>query len=219
MSWRWCRRLPGSALPTPPPERLDHLTFVLPVATIAVQSHQLWCQSQQLREFTYVPEILETLEAPGTPPFLDRPTVEVLFGVRRRQAIQLLRRFGGYQVGRAFLVPRKAVIGFLRDPPRWRAAADEKGRFERVANTLGQARRELRQPRIPIPAPTEALAMELAGLPSGIRLETGQLIIQFERPVELLEKLFALSQALTHDYEAFERSWNAAGQAAGGAMK
>ena len=159
-----------------------------------------------------VPEILETLEAPGTPPFLDRPTIEVLFGVRRRQAIQLLGRFGGYKVGRAFLVPREAVVGFLREPQRWRAAAEEKGRFERVANALGEARSELQQRRIPIPAQTETRQMEFAGLPPGIRLEPAQLTIQFQTPVELLEKLFALSQALTNDYETFERSWIAAGQ-------
>ena len=152
-----------------------------------------------------VPEILETLEAPGTPPFLDRPTVEVLFGVRRRQAIHLLRRFGGYQVGKTFLVPREAVVRFLRDPQRWSAAADEKGRFARVANALGEARSELQQRRMPIPAQKETLAMEFAGLPPGIRLEPGQLVIQFERPVELLEKLFALSQAFANDYETFER--------------
>ena len=153
----------------------------------------------------YVPEILETLEAPGTPPFLDRPTVEVLFGVRRRQAIHLLRHFGGYQVGKTFLAPREAVIRFLRDPLRWRAATDEKGRFERVASALGEARTELRQRRIPIPAQTETLQMEFAGLPPGIRLETGQLVIQFAGPVELLEKLFALSQAFANDYASFER--------------
>ena len=152
-----------------------------------------------------VPEILETLEAPGAPPFLDRPTIEVFFGVRRRQAIHLLRRFGGYKVGKAFLVPREAVIGFLRDPQRWRAAADEKGRFERVASALGQARSELQQRRIPIPAAIESLQMEFAGLPAGIRLEPGQLVIQFAQPVELLEKLFALSQAFAHDYPTFER--------------
>jgi hypothetical protein len=106
-----------------------------------------------------VPEILETLEAPGTPPFLDRPTVEVLFGVRRRQAIQRLRRFGGYQVGKTFLVPREAVVCFLRAPQRWSAAADEKGRFERVANALGQARTELQQRRILIPAQGETLRL------------------------------------------------------------
>ena len=164
-----------------------------------------------------VPEILQALEAPGTPPFLDRPAIEALFGVRRRQAIHLLRRFGGYQVGKTFLVPREAVAGFLRDPQRWSAAADEKGRFERVASTLGQARTELQQRRIPIPAQIETRRLDLSGLPPGIRLETGQLIIQFEKPVELLEKLFALSQALTNDYESFERSWIAAGQAGGAA--
>ena len=46
--------------------------------------------------------------------------------------------------------------------------------------------------------------MELAGLPSGIRLEPGQVVIQFARPVELLEKLFALAQAF-NDYPTFER--------------
>jgi hypothetical protein len=103
------------------------------------------------------------------------------------------------------LVPREAVVRFLRDPQRWRAAADEKGRFERVASALGQARSELRQRRIPIPARIEALPMEFAGLPSGIRLQSGQLVIQFDRPVELLEKLFALSQAFANDYPSFER--------------
>jgi hypothetical protein len=152
-----------------------------------------------------VPKILETLEKPGAPPFLDRPAVEALFGVRRRQAIHLLRRFGGYQVGKTFLVPREAVVGYLREPGRWSAATDEKGRFERVASALGEARAELHQRRIPIPAQTETLEMEFAGLPPGIRLETGQLVIQFERPVELLEKLFALSQAFANDYQTFER--------------
>ena len=138
----------------------------------------------------------------------------MLFGIRRRQAIHLLRRFGGYQVGKTFLVTREAVIRFLRDPQRWRAAADEKGRFERVANTLGEARTELHQRRIPIPAQRQTLEMEFAGLPSGIRLEPSQLVIQFDRPVELLEKLFALSQAFANDYENFERI--VAGQAGAG---
>ena len=105
----------------------------------------------------------------------------------------------------------------MREPQRWSAAADEKGRFERVASALGQARTELQQRRIPIPAQMQTLQMEFAGLPSGIRLEPSQPVIQFERPVELLEKLFALSQALTNDYESFERSWIAAGQAGGAA--
>ena len=44
----------------------------------------------------------------------------------------------------------------------------------------------------------------------------GELAIQFQTPVELLEKLFALSQALTNDYPTFERSWIAASRQTGG---
>jgi len=153
-----------------------------------------------------VPKILETLESTGAPPFLDRSAVETLFGVRRRQAIQLLHRFGGYQVGKTFLVPRKAVIGFLRDPHRRTAAELEKGRFERVANALREGRQQLDQRRIPIPVAEETLRIDIAGLPEGIRLTPGELSVRFEQPVELLQKLFALSQALANDFAAFERS-------------
>jgi hypothetical protein len=157
-----------------------------------------------------VPQILETLEAPGSPPFLDRPAVEKLFGIRRRQAIHLLRRCGGFLVGKTFLVPRETMLQFLRDPQQQTAAQDEQGRFERLTAVLGEARADLHQKRVPIPAVKETLRLELSGLPAGIRLEPSQLTVEFQRPTELLEKLFALSQALANDYESFERSWMAA---------
>jgi hypothetical protein len=159
----------------------------------------------------HVPKILEVLECPGAPPFLDRPSVERLFGVRRRQAIQLLGRLGGYQVGKTFLVPREAVVDFLRAPKRRLASDLEKGRFERVANTLGQARQDLHQRRVPIAIPAETLRLEISGLPEGIHLETGQLTVCFDKPIDLLQKLFALSQALANDFETFERSCLSAG--------
>ena len=56
----------------------------------------------------------------------------------------------------------------------------------------------------------QKLRLELSGLPAGIRLESSQLTVDFHNPMELLEKLFALSQALANDYEKFERSWIAA---------
>jgi len=154
----------------------------------------------------HIPKILHTLESPGAPPFLDRPAVESLFGIRRRQAILLLRRFGGYQVGKTLLVPREAVVGFLRDPRRKTAADVEKGRFERVSNALGAAQRGLHQRRIAIPVSPQASSPEIAGLPEGIRLEPGCLTVHFEKPLELLQKLFSLSQTLAHDFETFERS-------------
>jgi hypothetical protein len=153
-----------------------------------------------------VPKILEILESAGAPPFLDRPAVESLFGVKRRQAIELLRRFGGYQVGKTFLVPREAVLAFLRNPRRLTAAELEKGRFERVADALRHGRQELGQRRISIPIQEETLQIGISGLPEGIRLAPGELRVRFEQPIELLQKLFALSQALANDFNTFERA-------------
>jgi len=63
-----------------------------------------------------VPTILAFLESEDAPLFLDRPAVERLFGLRRRQAIELLRRCGGYQVGKTFLVLRETMVQFLNEP-------------------------------------------------------------------------------------------------------
>jgi len=164
-----------------------------------------------------VPEILQRLETPSAPPFLDRPAVEILFGLRRRQAIALCHRCGGYLVGKTFLVSRDAVVRFLRDPQRWSAAADEKARFERVGSALGEARLQLNQRRIVIPVPTEPARLQFSGLPPGIQFEPDKLTVTFRAPAELLEKLFALAQVLSYDYAAFERSWSAT-QPAGGEL-
>jgi len=157
-----------------------------------------------------VPQILEQLKAPPAHPFLDRAAIEALFGLKRRQAIELLHRFGGYQVGKTFLVPREAVAAFLGHPERWSAAAAERGRFERVLGALGDARQQLAFRRILIPARKETFRLECSGLPAGIALEPRKLTVEFETPAELLQKLFALAQALGNDYESFERSWLAA---------
>jgi hypothetical protein len=156
-----------------------------------------------------VPAILDALGQPAAPPFLDRAAVETLFGLRRRQAIHLLGRMGGYQVGKALVVPREAVIRFLQAPQRMAAAAHERGRFERVRGALGKSRGDFGQRRIsiPTPPPQQSAGLALASLPNGVRLEARRLTVEFATPVELIQKLFALSHALTTDYEAFERSF------------
>ena len=63
--------------------------------------------------YILVPQILESLSQPTAPPFLDRSSIERVFQVRRRQAIRLMQQWGGYQVGKTFLVDRKAVVQSL----------------------------------------------------------------------------------------------------------
>jgi hypothetical protein len=51
---------------------------------------------------------------------------------------------------------------------------------------------------------------DLAGLPSDIDIGPHEGTIRFQHPHDLLEKLFALSQALANEYESFEAAWTAA---------
>src|SRR5688572_484301 len=103
-------------------------------------------------------------------PFLDRSAIENFFQLRRRQSINLLRRMGGYQVGKTFLVDRQAVLEYLNDPQKRRSAAQEVRRFRTVGALLNQAQQGLHMRRIPIAAAARAPKLELEGLPAGIDL-------------------------------------------------
>ena len=57
----------------------------------------------------HIPEIVTMLESFEVP-VVDRASIERLFGLRRRRAIELLHHFGGYQAGRTFLIDRRSLI-------------------------------------------------------------------------------------------------------------
>ena len=153
-----------------------------------------------------VPTILAFLESEDAPLFLDRPAVERLFGLRRRQAIELLRRCGGYQVGKTFLVLRETMVQFLNEPVTAAKVAVCFAQKRRVVDSLTEAWPQQSAPKITLPVSSKVLAQTFSDLPGGIELASGQLKITFTAPVELLEKLFTLSQALANDYESFEAS-------------
>lgn len=76
-----------------------------------------------------IPQILEQLRAMDVP-VVDRGACEKLFGVRRRQAVDLMHRFGGYQSGNAVLLDRGALIIQLQAIGVWlrrRAGAPAEG--------------------------------------------------------------------------------------------
>jgi hypothetical protein len=157
-----------------------------------------------------VPELLIKLQAETAPPLLDRAAIETLFGLRRRQAIALLHRFPGYQLGRTFVVPRESVIEFLARQPTCERLEQAEAQKQRVAEFLGEARQALTLPRISLPLPTKLSEITFAGLPPGIELTPGRLSIQFESATGLLEKLFALAQAFANDFESLEAALAAA---------
>ena len=151
-----------------------------------------------------VPEILAELSALDVP-VVDRAVCERLFRLRRRRAIDLIRRFGGYQAGRTFLVDRPKLVAQLeqiRDSPDFKM---EWRRKERLAERLEAIRRLQTGARVAIAVEPETLSRRLPDLPPGVGLSPGELHIQFQSSEELLSKLFALAQAIANDYEAFEK--------------
>lgn len=149
-----------------------------------------------------IPTVLEKLERPDAPPFLDRAAIEKLFGVRRRQAIYLLHRWHGYQLGHAFLASREAILADLREIGYEKVLATQAAQKQRVEAVLGEARQAFNLPRISVPAPQKLSSITFVGLPDGIRLEQKRLTVEFSGPQDLLEKLFTLAQAFANDYES-----------------
>lgn len=150
----------------------------------------------------HIPEIVNMLEAFDVP-VVDRSVVERLFGLRRRRAIELLRRFGGYQAGRTFLVDRHALIDHLRRIAEGEEFQREQGRKERLEHVLDELRRHRAAARVKIPVSSTAFSMKLTGLSPGVTLQPGHLHVEFSGTEDLLSKLFELSQAASNDFDRF----------------
>ena len=152
-----------------------------------------------------LPEIIEELSALDAL-VVDRSVIERAFGVRRRRAIYLLGRFGGYQVGRTFVVPREALLDQLRMMAGGERFRFEKRRHERLTEGLDRVRKDRRAARISVPVPAEATGP--AGLPAGVRLQPGRLTVEFQGVHELLGKLYGIAQAAAEDFAGFEAAAN-----------
>ncbi len=138
-------------------------------------------------------------------PVLDRTAIEQLFGVKKRQAIELMKEMDPELVGGAFVVPRERVAVFASAGQRTRAASIDHVRRVRVSEALEEARRDLAARAVKVPLSPTVRAATLDTLPETVRIERGELRILFTDAGELLQQLFALSQAIGRDFPAFER--------------
>jgi len=151
-----------------------------------------------------VPEIraeLEHLEVS----VVDRAVIERIFGLKRRRAIELLHQFGGYQTGRTFLLDRTRLLEALQTLESAEPYAAEKRRRERLRDVVEASHEHLISTRVRIPVRAAAGRPSLERLAPGIRLTRDLLCIEFRNPVELLEKLYGLAQALAQDFDKLEQ--------------
>lgn len=147
-----------------------------------------------------LPEIIEELSALPAP-VVDRATVERVFGLRRRQAINVLRAFGGYQIGKTALIDRRRMLEHLRGVAAGERFAFERRRRERLTDQLETVRKQKLAAAVEIPVRPEPPD---ATLPAGVRLEAGRLTIDFQSVQDLLGKLYGIAQAAAEDFDRFQ---------------
>lgn len=136
-------------------------------------------------------------------PVVDRATVELLFGVRRRRANQIIARMGGYEVGRTALVERERFLAGLEAIAAGDEFHYEERRRARVHEKLDEARRIVRAQKVRIQAAPSSTKPAGPPLPQGVSLHPGEIRIAFDSPETLLTRLFELSQSIAHDYDEF----------------
>lgn len=132
-------------------------------------------------------------------PVLDRSAIEAIFGVRRRRAIELLHRFGGYQAGKTFLIERASLLRQLETIESSGEFRQERTRRRRVSEDLERAKAALRARAVAIPVPQQT-----AGLPNGAELRPGELRIHFSGTEDLLRQLLELAMVIQDDVERFD---------------
>ena len=146
-----------------------------------------------------IPDAITQLEALDQD-LLTRRDLERLFGVSKVRATQLMTAFGAGRTGHLLTLPRGALLRQLRRHRTRAAVRGEATRRDRVVTAIRQARLT----GIRVAVPSEALEARLSGLPEGVSVEPGRIEVRFSSAKDAVGRLFALAQALTHDYERFE---------------
>ena len=131
---------------------------------------------------------------------LTRRDLERLFGVSKVRAVALMTAFGAGRTGHLLTLPRAELLRQLRRHRTRAAFRGEATRRDRVVTAIRQARLT----GIRVAVPVEALEGRLASLPEGVHVARDRIEVRFSGAQEAVARLFALAQALTHDYEQFE---------------
>ena len=140
--------------------------------------------------------ILAEARSPKPIPFFRRRDIEALFGLKKRQAVNLMHRIGAIRVSRELAVDKRDLVVWLQQMIDDPSVTVEQRRHERVIDRIVELKAEAaaRAVKIVLPDPKP-----LVGLPDGISLQPGLLTVSFEDEQQLLERLFLLARVLaTH---------------------
>jgi hypothetical protein len=143
---------------------------------------------------TYLHRLTSILAAARTPkpiPFFRRCDIEALFGLKRRQAINLMHQIGAIRVSNEIAVPQTDLVAWLERKALDPARTHEIHRRERVIGRIIELKAETAARAVKIVLPDAAPSL---GLPPGVSLQPGVLSISFHSGEQLLERLFLLAR-------------------------
>jgi hypothetical protein len=137
--------------------------------------------------------ILAEARSPKPIPFFRRRDIEALFGLKKRQAVNLMHRIGAIRVSRELAVDQCDLIRWLEQVLSDPSVAIEQCRHQRVIDRIVDLKAETaaRARKIVLPDPKPA-----GDLPEGVSLQPGLLSISFQNDQQLLERLFLLARVL-----------------------
>jgi hypothetical protein len=144
---------------------------------------------------TYIHRLTSILAEAKTPkpiPFFRRGDIEALFGLKRRQAINLMHQIGAIRVSHEIAIPQRDLVSWLEKMALGPARTREIRRQERVIGRIVELKAENAARAVKIVLPDSPAP---AGLPTGVSLQPGILTISFTNEQELLERLFLLARA------------------------
>src|ERR1043165_6520408 len=140
--------------------------------------------------------ILADARTPKPIPFFGRCDIDALFGLKRRQAINLMHEIGAVRVSNELAVPQEDLVAWLEkkvlDPARTR----EVRRQERVIGRIVELKAETAARAVKIVLPDPAPSIEW---PEGVSLQPGVLSISFQTEEQLLERLFLLVRSFARN--------------------
>jgi hypothetical protein len=138
-------------------------------------------------------EILAEARSPKPIPFFRRRDMEALFGLKKRQAVNLMHRIGAVRVSRELAIEQRDLVRWLERRIADPSVAVEQLRHEAVIGRIVELKAETAARAVKIVLPDRAPSVDL---PEGVSLQPGLLTVSFDNEQELLERLFLLARAL-----------------------
>jgi hypothetical protein len=148
---------------------------------------------------SYIHKLEVILGEAGSPkpiPFFRRRDIEALFGLKKRQAVNLMHRIGAVRVSRELAVPQCDLVRWLKEMMADPAVRMEQHRHDRVIGRIIDLKAETAARAVKITLPDGAPSVDL---PEGVVLKAGLLTISFDSEQQLMERLYLLARVLaTH---------------------